>query len=67
MDIIETEAIANPTLSEECLLAELDKFSDAELKTIAQNLDKSDSADRSAGEEALADFKAALESCTASS
>jgi hypothetical protein len=61
-DIIESEAIANSSLDKECLLTELDKFSDDELKAIAENLKPGDV---EGDEVTLAEFEALLEKCVA--
>ncbi len=62
-DIIKAESLNNPELDEQCLLDELDKYSNEELVTISDGLDKENSADQAAAEEALAQFAADLASC----
>ena len=63
-DIIKAESFANPELDEECLLDQLDNYSNDELVAIAEGLDRENSADQAAAEEELAKFKADLESCS---
>jgi hypothetical protein len=62
-DIIKAESLANPELNEECLLDELDNYSNAELEEISAGLEKDNSADQAEAEEALAQYAADLESC----
>ncbi|BAN01318.1 hypothetical protein [Ilumatobacter coccineus] len=62
-DIIEAEAIENPDLDEQCLLDELDKFSDGELKAIDENIEAENSDRNAEGEAALAAFELSLARC----
>ena len=62
-DIIKAESFANPDLDEECLLDELDNYSNAELEAIAEGLDREGSTDQAEAEAALDEFQASLESC----
>lgn len=62
-DIIKTESLANPDLNEECLLERLDDYSNDELVSISEGLDKQNSADQVAAEDDLAKFQADLETC----
>jgi len=63
-DIVKAESIANPDLDEECLLGKIDDYSNDELVSISEGLEKENSADQEAAEEDLAKFKADLESCS---
>lgn len=62
-DIIRAEAFENPDLDEECLLRELDKFSDDDLRAIQGDLDSSDAARNERGEAALLAYQRSLEVC----
>ena len=62
-DIVEAEAAIDPDLDEECLLTELERFSDDDLSAIADDLAASDEARNADGERALAAFQLSLESC----
>jgi hypothetical protein len=62
-DLIKTESLANPDLNEECLLERLDDYSNDELVSISEGLDKQNSADQVAAEDDLAKFQADLETC----
>ena len=62
-DIIKAESLANPELDEECLLDQLDTYTNDELVAISDGLAKENSADQAAAEEALATYAADLESC----
>jgi len=62
-DIIKAESFINPDLDEECLLDELDNYSNDDLETIAAGLDRDGSTDQTEAEAALAEFQASLESC----
>ncbi len=62
-DIIETESLANPELDEDCLLGQLESYTDSELEAIASDLDSENVETRAAGSAALDEFQAALESC----
>lgn len=62
-DIIKAEAFNNPDLDEECLLRELDRYSDQDLRDIAADLNSSDSARNEAGEAALLAYQRSLEVC----
>jgi len=63
-DIIKAESLDNPDLDEECLLDQLDTYSNDELVAISEGLEKDNSADQATAEEDLAKFKADLEICT---
>ncbi len=64
-DIIRAEALENPSLDEDCMLAVLDDFDDEQLEQIAGDLGSSN-ADTSAGGQAELDaYQAALEACNA--
>ena len=62
-DIIKAEAILNPNLDEECLLAELEKFSNSELKDIDADLQADNSDRNAAGAAALTAYEFSLSSC----
>jgi hypothetical protein len=62
-DIIKAESLANPDLDEECLLERLDDYSNDELVSISEGLEKQNSADQVAAEDDLAKFQADLETC----
>ncbi len=62
-DIVEAEAEINPDLDEECLLTELERFSDSQLSAIADDLAATDEQRNADGERALAAFQLSLESC----
>lgn len=62
-DIIKAESLNNPDLDEECLLRELDRYSDGDLRAIAEDLDSSDPARNEAGEAALLAYQRSLEVC----
>ena len=62
-DIIKAESLDNPDLDEDCLLEKLDDYENDDLVAIADDLDKENSADQAAAEEALAQFQADLEAC----
>ena len=62
-DIIKAESLANPELDEECLLDQLDNYSNDELVAISDGLEKDNSADQAEAEEELAKYAADLESC----
>jgi hypothetical protein len=62
-DIIKAESLANPDLDEECLLERLDDYSNDELVSISEGLEKQNSADQVTAEDDLAKFQADLETC----
>ena len=62
-DIIKAESFANPELDEECLLDQLDNYTNDELVAIAEGLDRENSADQAEAQEALAEYQADLEAC----
>lgn len=62
-DIIQAEAISNPALDEECLLSELDKFSNDDLKAIDEDLGADNSERNAEGEAALAAYEISLSRC----
>ncbi len=62
-DIIKAESLDNPELDEECLLDQLDNYTNDELVEIADGLQRENSADQVVAEEALAQYTADLESC----
>ncbi|MEL6890786.1 MAG: hypothetical protein AAFP84_04265 [Actinomycetota bacterium] len=62
-DIIKAEAFSNPDLDEECLLAELEKFSDDDLRQIESDLSASNSDSNDRGEAALVAYQRSLEAC----
>ena len=62
-DIIKAQSIDNPELDEQCLLDELDKYTNDQLVAISNGLSKENSADQAEAEAALAGFAADLESC----
>ncbi len=62
-DIIESEAHENPELDEECLLAELKKYSDEQLEDIANGLDSTNEETRAASQAALQAYQISLASC----
>lgn len=63
-DIIKAEAVLNPDLDEECLLAELDKFSNDDLKAIDEDLEADNSDRNTEGETALRAYELSLGRCT---
>ncbi len=62
-DIIKAESLANPELDEQCLLDQLDNYTNDQLVEIADGLQRENSADQAAAAEALAQYTADLESC----
>lgn len=62
-DIIEAEAFRNPELDEECLLRELDRYSEDDLRAIDDDLASSDQARNDEGEAALLAYQRSLEVC----
>jgi len=62
-DIIKAEALNNPDLDEECLLTELDRYTDSDLRDIAANLNSTDPARNEEGEAALLAYQRSLEVC----
>ncbi len=62
-DIIKAESLANPELDEQCLLDQLDNYTNDQLVEIADGLQRENSADQAAAEEALVQYTADLESC----
>ena len=62
-DIIEAEAFRNPDLDKDCLLRELDRYSDSDLRQISSDLNSDNAADREAGEAALLAYQRSLEIC----
>jgi hypothetical protein len=60
-DIIETESLVNPLLDKDCLLRELDKFTDEELTTIGKSVGENGAEADGAAD--LAKFEAALRAC----
>lgn len=63
-DIIKAEALENPGLDEECLLNELDKFSDGDLQAIAEDLDAENSDRNEEGQVAVRAYELSLAACT---
>ncbi len=62
-DIIEAEAFRNPDLDKDCLLRELDRYSDDDLRQISSDLNSDNAEDREAGEAALLAYQRSLEIC----
>jgi len=62
-DIIKAESLNNPDLDEECLLTALDRYTDSDLRAIADDLNSSDSARNEEGEAALLAYQRSLELC----
>lgn len=62
-DIVKAESLANPDLDEECLLDRIDDYSNDDLVAISDGLARENSADQAEAAEALAQYKADLESC----
>ncbi len=61
-DIIKAESVDNPDLDEECLLEQLDEYSDDELSAISDGLEQTGPTQDEA-EAQLAEYQASLESC----
>ncbi len=62
-DIIQAESVRNPDLDEECLLRELDRYTDEDLRAIDQDLASSDPQRNEDGEAALLAYQRSLEVC----
>lgn len=63
-DIIEAEAVRNPDVDKDCLLEQLNEFSNDDLKEIGELLGRSDADSQNEGAALLGDFEAALATCT---
>lgn len=62
-DIIKAESLDNPELDEECLLDQLDNYSNDELEAISEGL-LTTGPDKVEAEAQLAEYQASLESCS---